>query len=408
MKRIGNTWKDVIDRDNGFLAVCHGTAQKRGNREVQFLLFNDEKVKEDKSLFHCIDPKKADAYVDRLVEKLENGTWRHKDPKHKRRLCRNRASSKAKIRDLYVPYLDDHIIGHMVMQANMDAFMRGMHPFCCGSVPGRGIGYLVRSIKKWLKEDLQIRYFVKLDIRKFFDHIDRDRLKRLLRKKIKDKKSLWIFDSIIDSAPVACPVGYYTSPWLANLYLEPLDWFVEQQLYKERRGKRIKFVRHYARYVDDIVLFGTSKNDLEKAVRSIITYLHDEYALEIKPTWEIKSIGKHETIDGEYRMKNGTYWLDMGGYKFCKDCTVLRKGVFLSTRRTARKMHKQGYYTPHQCASINAKVGWSRLCDNIGFLTNEILPYVNLKISRRLYACGSSLKTANLLDRFPSKLAAAM
>lgn len=200
--------------------------------------------------------------------------------------------------------------------------------------------------------------------------------------KIKDKDSLWAFDQIIDAAPSACPVGFYTSPWIANLYLEKLDWYIEQNLYKIRRGKRVKYVTHHLRYVDDILLFGTSKSDLKKAVKQIKEYLKINYDLEIKPCWEIKRIGKHDKDSG--KLIKGTYWLDIGGYKFCKDATILRDGIYLSAKRLARKMYKAGYYTVHQAQSIISRIGWAKHSDARRFMQECILPYVNIKEARRV------------------------
>ena len=384
MKRIGNLWLDVVDVGNGIQSVIDGTRFKRGQRAVKPLLYSDEAVAKDKSLWHRIDTDKARVYVERLISGLVNETWRHLTPRHKRQFCRNRASNHGKWRDLYIPCLDDHIIAHMVMNASIKAFTRGMHPHCCGSVPNRGIAHVNKTVRKWMEKDRKCRYFVKLDIKHFFDNIDRDRLLTVIEGKIKDPDVIWIFRQIIDSAPVPCPVGYYTSPWFANLYLEELDWYVEQQLYKERRGKRIKYVRHYLRYVDDILLVGTSKSDLEKAIHGIQKYLHDERGLEIKKTWEIKAIGKHEFVDGKWKLKDGTYWCDIGGYKFCKDGCILRDGIFLATRRLARQMQKNGYYTPHQSSSLNSRLGWTSHCDSKNFVRDEIEPYVDIKTTRRI------------------------
>ncbi|MBQ8933935.1 MAG: hypothetical protein IJ061_06595 [Lachnospiraceae bacterium] len=404
MKRIGNIWKDVVDKDNGVHAVIAGTEHKRKDRNVQKLLYDAEAVAADPSCWHMVDPKKAEDFVLPIIELLATGTYRHSPPRYRRQFCRNRASSRGKWRDLYIPTLEDHTVHHMVMNASMKAFTRGMHPHCCGSVPGRGIKHILRTVSYWMQEDKTCRYFVKLDIRKFFDSIDKDILKVKLRRKIKDKRVLQLHDMIIDSAgqleneliglpegsrrpkDLATPVGYYTSPWYGNLYLEDLDWFIEQQLYKERRGRRIKYVRHQLRYVDDILLIGTSKKDLEKAVRAIAEYLQKNYDLKIKDCWEIKQIGKHEVIDGRWRLRPGTYWCDIGGYKFCKDGVILRDGIFLETRRLARRMYKQGYYTKHQCDSINARIGWSKHCNSRNFIENEIKPYVDIKRTRRISA----------------------
>lgn len=195
---------------------------------------------------------------------------------------------------------------------------------------------------------------------------------------------LWAFYQIIDSAPIPCPVGYYTSPWFANLYLEKLDWFIVQQLYKKRRSKRLRYVRHYLRYMDDMLLIGTSKSDLYKAVRAIQKYLKDELGLEVKNEWEIKKIGKHELIGGKWKMMPGTYWCDIGGYKFCKDATILRDGIFLSTRRLARRMFKG--FTIHNCRSIVSRVGWAKHSNSRRFMENDIKPYVNIKNTRRIIA----------------------
>lgn len=384
MKRIGNIWDDTVNIENALFAIEDGTKEKRGDRNVQWLLYDEEAVNEDATRWHRIDRQKAMPYAKQLCDALKDRAWTHQPPRHKRQFCRNRTANGGKWRELYIPALDDHIISHMVMQTSKKAFVRGMHPHCCGSVPGRGIKHITRFVESWMRHDKQCRYFVKLDIHHFFDSIDRDKLKAILRSKIKDDGALWVFDQIIDSAPVACPIGYYTSPWLANLYLEDLDWYIEQQLYKERRGKRIKYATHMLRYVDDILLIGTSKSDLRKAVNGIKGYLSGNYGLEIKPTWEIKTIGKHDVIDGKWQMKPGTYWCDIGGYKFCKDSTILRDGSFLETRRLAKRMYKAEYYTPHQAASINSRIGWARHCDSNRFIENDIKPYVNIKMTRRL------------------------
>lgn len=368
MKRLSNTYKNVCDIGNAVGAVYDGTRFKRGNREVQKLL---------KENTHEIDYEKAKAYAEPIAESLKNKTWRHKPPRHRTQFCRNSSKKKGKWRELYIPTLEDHTVAHMLINANLKAFTKGMHPHSCGSVPGRGIKHIVRNVSRWMQHDKQCRYFVKLDVRKFFDTIDRDILKTKLAEKIKDKDSLWAFYQIIDSAPVACPVGYYTSPWFANLYLEKLDWFISQNLYKERRGKRINYVRHFLRYTDDMLLMGTSKSDLEKAVRAIQKEVA-KIGLEIKPTWEIKKIGKMENG----KLKPGTYWCDIGGYKFCKDCVILRDGVFLSFQRLARRIHKNGY-TPHSCRAIISKLGWAKHANSVNLVENYIKPYINVKDVRR-------------------------
>lgn len=386
MKRINNIWKDVVNPNDALSAVIDGTRFKRGQREVQWLLYSQEMVAENKSLWHRIDKDKAMPYAERLCSDLSEHRWTHKPPRYKHQFCQNRTSNHGKWRDIYIPTLDDHIVAHMVMSASMRAFTRGMHPHCCGSVPKRGIKHVNKTVQRWLKGDKQCRYFVKLDIKKFFDNIDRDILIQVLETKIKDRDVLDVFRQIIDSAPVPCPVGYYTSPWLANLYLEKLDWYVEQQLYKVRRGKRIKYVRHYLRYVDDILLIGTSKADLKKAVFEVRKFLREQRKVDIKDSWEIKAIGSHIVDGGKWKLKPNTYWIDICGYKFCKDSTVMRDGIYFATKRLVKKMSRAEYYTPHQCLSLNSRIGWASHCDSNNFVRNNINPYINITTTRKVIA----------------------
>ena len=393
MKRLGHLWNDVLDLDNGFVAVAEGTVNKRKHRETQRFFFTADEVAEYPSGYRQIDPVKAKTYVaETLIPQLKNHTWKSKPPRYIRRWCPNKSHAGGKWRDLYVPSFDDHIIAHMVMNVAMPAFTRGMHPNCCGSVPKRGIKHIVKSVSHWMQDDKECRYFVKLDIRHFFDNIKANLLINTLKRKIKDKNVLWVLEGIIHSAPIACPVGYYTSPFFANLYLQDLDWFVEKELYKVRRGKRIKYVRHYLRYMDDMLLIGTSSNDLHKAVLAVQGYLAEKYDLKIKPNWEIKRIGKHEEINGQWKLKPGTYWCDIGGYKFCKDSTILRDGIFLASKRLASKMFKEDYYTMHQCQSLVSRLGWSTHCDSLHFV-DSIKDKVNLKTARRIISHGDVEKS---------------
>ena len=352
MKRIGYLWNDFISDENIIIAGIEGTQHKRKQRAVEKLMFSAEEVAENPSMYHAIDPKRVLKFMRPYVDQLNAGTWKHAEPRYMHQLCRNK-SNKGKWRDLYVPQLQDHLIAHMAYSSARKAFERGMHPHCCGSVKGRGIMHIVRNVSRWLRTDPDCRYFVKLDIRHFFDSIDPGRLMDCLRRKIKDDRLLEVFRQIVYSAPSACPVGYYTSPMLANLYLEGMDWMIEQDLYKERRGKRMKYVRHYLRYMDDMLLIGSSKSDLYKAVRKVKDYLTG-LGLELKDSWEIRRIGKYE----DDRIVDG-YWIDIGGYRFCKNCVTLRPGIYLATSRMARKIRKKGYATDHDRMAMQARYAWA-------------------------------------------------
>ncbi len=153
---------------------------------------------------------------------------------------------------------------------------------------GKGTHAAVRRCQEFAQK---FPFVLKADIRKFFPSIDHQILKRLIRRKIKDPDVLWLCDLIIDHSnpqePVldwfpgddllspserrrGVPLGNQTSQFFANVYLDPLDHFVTEQL---RPGG-------YIRYVDDFLVFARSKAELSDCRRRIAEFLA---ALRLKP-----------------------------------------------------------------------------------------------------------------------------
>lgn len=120
-------------------------------------------------------------------------------------------------------------------------------------------------------------WFLKLDIRKFFESIAHEVLKGQLRSLFKDTAILGVFNSIIDSYEAhpkrGVPIGNLTSQYFANHYLCPLDHFIKEQL-------RIKA---YVRYMDDMILWENDKEILHKAYRHIKAFVETQLLCELKP-----------------------------------------------------------------------------------------------------------------------------
>ena len=75
-------------------------------------------------------------------------------------------------------------------------------------------------------------YILKMDIKKYFENIQKDILYEILKRKIKDKKILWLTKEIIYSnkGKTGLPIGNYTSQMYANIYLNELDQYVKHNL----------------------------------------------------------------------------------------------------------------------------------------------------------------------------------
>jgi retron-type reverse transcriptase len=120
-------------------------------------------------------------------------------------------------------------------------------------------------------------WFLKMDIRKYFDSVDHTVLRGLLRRKLKDAVVLGLFDQVLASYQTTpghgLPIGNLTSQHFANFYLAPLDRFIKERL---RRTA-------YVRYMDDFVVWGQSVAELRAVWRAVNDFLAAELHLALKP-----------------------------------------------------------------------------------------------------------------------------
>ena len=172
-------------------------------------------------------------------------------------------------------------------------------------------------------------WFLKMDIRKYFDSIDHETLRALLGRKFKDPELLRLVDRILASYQTApgrgLPIGNLTSQHFANFYLAPLDRFLKEEL---RRGA-------YVRYMDDFVVWGESGRELRGVWERVRSFLTAELKLELKANTAI-----NRTACG----------MDFLGYRLFPGTVRLARR---SKVRFARKFRR--YEAAHRCGR------WSEL-----------------------------------------------
>lgn len=121
-------------------------------------------------------------------------------------------------------------------------------------------------------------YYLKCDIKKFFENIDHQVLKNILCRLFKDKELLWLLDVIIDhktpenQESKGLPIGNLTSQHFANLYLGELDHLIKDRLR----------VKGYIRYMDDFICFAQSKKELWELHTKIGDFVEQTLKLELK------------------------------------------------------------------------------------------------------------------------------
>lgn len=408
MKRVGHLWEKFCCVETATEAIYRGTLNKRSDRVVARIFGYSDSGKNPDRPKGALDPAKVHAYAVRLVAELEADRWTHK-PGKKRHIV-----SSGKDRSIEIARLKDHIVQWMAILAIEEIETKKMYRHSCGNLPKRGIEDARKTTEKWVRSG-DCKFFVKLDIRHFYQTVDLRKLSDLLATHIKDRRFLALLEQIIYSAaqqetlfedPHNLAIGYYSSPWLANIYLMPLDRFVTEQLYKERRGKRIHYVKHYIRYVDDLLFMGTSKTDLKKAVKKIMAFCKDTLGVEIKKSWEICQIGEllPEDEKGRMKMKPGTKRVDIVGYTFTTTTTRVRDGNFLKIRRLAKRIRKRltekGYVILQNAQAMLSRVGWFSHADSKHFHELYIKPFVNIKFIKEIVSYagknGISGKTARI------------
>lgn len=224
-----------------------------------------------------------------------------------------------------------------------------------------------------------MKYCLKMDVRKYYDSVPHDILKVKLAKIIHDERFLAVLNEIVDANGTerGIPIGFYTSQWFANFYLTDLDHFIKQELH----------AKHYVRYVDDMVIFGSSKRELHRMRRAIDRYLRERLGLEMKQNWQVFLF--------HYIKKNGAEVgrdLDFLGFRFFRNRTTLRKSILLKATRKARRMAKKTRITAHDCAQMLSYLGWIDATQTYGIYKRRIKSCVNFQNLKRRVSAYSKQK----------------
>ena len=235
--------------------------------------------------------------------------------------------SSGKIRRIGIQNIKQQIYDYIAVEG-LKPVLRRIGEYQYASIEGRGTTKGKEAISHWIR-NRDMRYFVKLDVRKCFESIDHDKLMGYLRERVKNEPLLNLVDLLIGSFEHGLSIGSYLSQYLCNLYMSILYHEIKEHMYRVRRGKRgekrVNLVRHCLIYMDDILLIGSRKRNLEKAVKLTVQKA-SEMGLQIKPNYQVRQ------IDGNN--------IDMLGYKIYRTHTEIRGRTYLRVRRAFRRAQK--------------------------------------------------------------------
>lgn len=245
-----------------------------------------------------------------------------------------------------LPYYPDRIVHHAIMNIVEPIFTRLYTADTYACIKGRGGHKARHKIMEALRKDPEgTKYCLKLDIRKYYPSVDHEVLKAILRRKIKDQRTLRLFDEIIDSAP-GLPIGNYLSQTLANVYLAYFDHYV----------KEVLGVRYYYRYVDDIVVLSSDKAQLRSVLRGMKMYLGSLH-LEVKSNWQIFPVEARG--------------IDFLGYVFRHGYVLLRKRIKHNLFKALAHQRKVARSCEEIRLAVASYIGWLKYT-NSKHLTNTL------------------------------------
>lgn len=181
------------------------------------------------------------------------------------------------VRQLGIPTVLDRLIQQAIAQVLNEIFDGDFSENSYGFRTGRSAHQAVKAARNYIEEGH--RWVVDLDLEKFFDRVNHDKLMSLVARKVKDKRVLRLIRRYLESGIMlegikikneeGTPQGGPLSPLLANIMLDELD----KEL--ERRGHK------FCRYADDCNIYVKSRKAGERVMESITRYLEEVLKLRV-------------------------------------------------------------------------------------------------------------------------------
>jgi RNA-directed DNA polymerase len=206
-------------------------------------------------------------------------------------------------RMLGIPTVRERLLQQAIAQWLSPGNEERFSNFSYGFRPGRNAHQAVLQAQSYLNAGYE--YVIELDLEKFFDKVNHDKLMGLLSKQIADKRTLKLIRSYLTSGIMeggvtsprteGTPQGSPLSPLLSNIVLDELD----KEL--EARGHR------YVRYADDCSIYVKSEKSAQRVMETITDYIESKLKLKVNRTKSKVSRPNESTLLGFsfYRSKEG-------------------------------------------------------------------------------------------------------
>lgn len=229
--------------------------------------------------------------------------------------------SNGKKRPLGIPTVVDRVVQQATAQVLSLGYDKYFSEHSYGFRPGRSCQQAIEEALVYLNEGYE--WVIDLDIEKYFDTVNHDKLISILRERINDAKTLRLVrqflqagvmeNGLISPSKEGVPQGGPLSPILSNVYLDKLD----QEL--EARGL------HFVRYADDCNIFVKSEMAADRVMKSVASWLERKLRLKVSAT-KTKVVRPTKS-----NFLGFTFWKSKDGWK-CKPANDRKKRLYAKTR----------------------------------------------------------------------------
>lgn len=371
MKRL---CKDVDITDRGLISkavyACLSKKYKRNDVVKYLSQVSGIKQKYIRCIYYRYGKKAMYPFTEIVISKIQNeiksGNISFPEIWYREKVD----GSSGKIRRIGIQNIKQQLYDYIAVEG-LKPVLKRIGEYQYASIEGRGTVKGKEVISHWIR-NRNMRYFVKLDVRKCFESIDHGKMMEFLRRRVKNEPLLHLIETMLGSFERGLSIGSYLSQYLCNLYMSVLYHEIKENMCRTRKGKRgnkrVNLARHCLIYMDDILLIGPRKRDLEKAAKLTVRKA-SEMGLEIKPNYQVRQ------IDGNC--------IDMLGFKIYRTHTEIRGRTFLRVRRSFRRARKRlTEGVAKKCLSYN------------GYLkhTNSMRMQKKLKTSEILQRCKELMK----------------
>ena len=248
-----------------------------------------------------------------------------------------------KKRPLGIPAVKDRVIQQSLAQALSDIYEPHFSEYSYGFRKGRSQHDAMNKVLEYLNDGYE--WVIDLDIEKYFDTVNHDKLVSILRERVKDDITLHLIRSILKSGIMedglvspseeGVPQGSPVSCVLSNIYLDKFD--------KELEARGLRFVR----FADDVNIFVKSEMSAERVMKSISSWLERKLFLKVSATKTKVVRPKDSNFLGFTFVKSKDGWkckpMDDRKkrlYSKCKEVLIRRKAVAVPLSVTFKRVNE--------------------------------------------------------------------